>query len=460
MPATIQCPICQTALAPSVRLCPVCGARLPRQMASESLVKPPLLAGKIDALYDPALGEDDLFAPRLFRFPWRLLMVLLLIGALVGVVACVLGGLLLLRWPGGLRDPNALVPASASRTAVPTLALPGNGNMPGQAATLSPTLFLPTLTPAPPPTNTLPPTVTPGPCEQVVQAGDTLYGLVARCGHRHYEALIDVILEMNNLASPESLQIGQVIRIPWPTPTPGAAAPADDMGSGDEVGALPIQAFSAAEAGGEAEGMLFTPTPTLQPGVMWYTVQPGDTIIAVAIRFDANVEILSQLNPEVTFSQCDFGLDSGGPNCIVNLYQGQQLRVPAPTPTPTLSPTPSGSETATPTPTPTFNAPSLLSPGNLAHFGAAQMVTLRWVTTGVLSPGEVYLITLTDSTDGTVRTATTTETLFILPTDWQPHDGQRHTFVWNVSVGPSNGVDGLASVTFATESRSFTWDSP
>ncbi len=81
------------------------------------------------------------------------------------------------------------------------------------------------------------------------------------------------------------------------------------------------------------------------------------------------------------------------------------------------------------------------------------------MTTGVLSPGEVYLITLTDSTDGTVRTATTTETLFILPSDWQPHDGQRHTFVWNVSVGPSNGAGGLASVTFATEARNFTWDS-
>ncbi|GAB4527247.1 MAG: hypothetical protein Kow0063_02300 [Anaerolineae bacterium] len=318
---------------------------------------------------------------------------------------------------------------------------------------MTPTLFMPTLTPAPPPTNTPLPTDTPGPCEQVVQAGDTLLSLASRCGHRHLD-VVDAIIDLNGLRSAESIQIGQRIFIPWPTPTPGGIP---DESSSDSGGGL-----SGESGAGVAEavpGLGPTSTPTLQPGVMWYTVQPGDTIIGIALQFDANVEILSQLNPEVTFSQCDFGMDSGGPNCIVNLFEGQRLRVPAPTPTPTLSPTPSGSETATPTPTPTYNAPALLSPGDRALFSADELITLRWVTTGVLAEGDVYLVTVRDLTSSVVYTATTTETLFIIPAEWQPTDGQRHTFSWNVAIGRADGSGGLASETFRADSRLFFWDS-
>ena len=455
MPTTIRCPICETRLPASTRECPVCGAHLPETLGEfeqeRTVERRPM------PIYSPALGEDDLYAPRLLSFSWwGVLILLLVIGGVVLVTGTLAGGVAL---PISGAQPVTLTPFGDS-TPVPTLALGGAAPAGSPAGVPSPTLFLPTLTPAPPPTNTPPPTDTPGPCEQVVQAGDTLISLASRCGHRHLD-VIDAIVDLNGLRSPDNLQVGQVIMIPWPTPTPGASpeAATDDLG-GDTSG-LPA-------AGGEnsaSEAVVLAPpdvipSPTLQPGVMWYTVQQGDTILSIAIAFNANVEILSQLNPEVTFSQCDFGMDSGGGNCIVNLYEGQRIRVPAPTPTPTLSPTPSGSETPTPTPTPTFNAPALLSPGDRALFRGDEIVTLRWVSTGILGPGEVYQLTVTDTTTGAVHTETTTDTFFIIPSEWQPDDGQRHTFSWQVAVGPADGRGGLASITFSTDAWLFYWDSP
>lgn len=386
--------------------------------------------------FSTALGEDDLHAPWLMGMTWwSLILPGLLIAILIGAGA-ILGG----QWLG--RRGGGAEPTSAMRTAVPTLAL---GGASGQSQlTPTPTLFLPTLTLPPPPTETPTATATPGPCEQVVGAGDTLISLASRCGHRDL-AVLDLIVELNGLRSAESVQVGQRILVPWPTPTPGT----------DAEGALPGGA-----AGGGEDGLAIAeviPTATLQPGVMWYTIQPGDDIIAIAYLYKANVEILSQLNPQITFSQCDFGLDTGGPNCIVPLVAGQQIRVPAPSPTPTLSPTPSGSETPTPTPTPTFNAPSLLSPGDRQLFGAGELITLRWVTTGVLVDTDAYLVTVTDTTAGVIYTETTRETFYLVPAEWQPVDG-RHAFTWQIAVGPTSASGGLSAITFSTPSRLFFWD--
>ncbi len=388
------------------------------------------------ARFSSALGEDDLHAPWLLGISWwSVALPGLLFAILVGVGA-ILGGRLTAPDSGSAELTPAL------RTAVPTLALGGQAG--SNPITPTATLFLPTLTQPPPPTETPTATATPGPCEQVVQTGDTLISLASRCGHRDL-AVLDQIVELNGLRSAESIQLGQRILIPWPSPTPGA----------DEEGALPD---GASEGGGN--GLVIAeviPTVTLQPGVMWYTIQPGDDVIGIAYQHNANVEILAQLNPQITFSQCDFGLDTGGPNCSVALVAGQQIRVPAPSPTPTLSPTPSGSETATPTPTPTFNAPSLLSPGDRELFGAGELITLRWVTTGVLADTDAYLVTVTDTTAGVIYTETTRETFYLVPAEWQPADG-RHAFTWQIAVGPLSPGGGLAAITFSTPSRLFFWD--
>ena len=81
-------------------------------------------------------------------------------------------------------------------------------------------------------------------------------------------------------------------------------------------------------------------------------------MILIALQHDTTVKTLSDLNPEIDFSLCDFSSDYGGPECTVQLRYDQRIRVPAPTPTMTPIPTASGSETPTPSPTATFNAPS------------------------------------------------------------------------------------------------------
>lgn len=327
-------------------------------------------------------------------------------------------------------------------------------------STPSPTIYLPTVTEAPPtrtptPSPTL--TETPGPCIQQVQPGDSLIAVVARCGHRNL-AVLDLVVQMNNLAAPGMIQAGQILEIPWPTPTsdPNSEVTVTPEGQADAAAsASVIVGAPLSDSNTLARLAAPRPTATLQPGVMWHRVAAGENIISVAFKYGANVKIMSELNPEVTFSQCDFGMPTGGPNCVVQIYEGQLLRVPAPTPTPTLSPTPSGSETPTPTATATFNAPTALSPGEGRLFLRDEFVTLRWVTSGTLSPEQVYRVQVVDVTSGMTYEADTTDLSFVLPQEWQGRDARRHEFRWMVSVIDRERPQ---QPYFTTEPRTFLWE--
>ncbi|MBW4435974.1 MAG: LysM peptidoglycan-binding domain-containing protein [Pleurocapsa minor GSE-CHR-MK-17-07R] len=317
--------------------------------------------------------------------------------------------------------------------------------------TQRPELVLSTVTPAPP-TPTLSPT--PGPCEVTVQAGDDLTSLAYGCGHRSLD-VIPLILQLNNMDSADMLQAGQSLTIPWPTPE-GGPPPEAVATSGASSGAdTSVQLASAPESLVTTAPTLF-PTATLLPGLMWYVVQPNDSMVGIMYQYNTSAEVLSQINPEIPFSQCDFSEDTGGPSCTVLLQPGQMFRVPAPTPTPTLSPTPSGSETATPTATATFNAPALMSPNNRSLFGVADIITLRWVTSGVLGIGESYQITVRDLTSGVEYRELTTEQFFIIPEAWQGTDDRRHDFEWTVGVVTESNPN---NVLYPTEPRLFTWES-
>jgi hypothetical protein len=179
-------------------------------------------------------------------------------------------------------------------------------------------------------------------------------------------------------------------------------------------------------------------------------------MVQIAYEYNTDAETLAQINPEVPFSQCDFSETSGGPSCTVLLQPGQLFRVPAPSPTPTLSPTPSGSETATPTITPTFNAPALISPNNRALFRADDLITLRWVSSGVLGIGERYQIIVRDLTSGAEYRETTQELFFIVPAAWQGTDDRRHDYEWRVGVVTESD---RSNMLYPTEPRLFTWES-
>jgi len=431
-------------------ICPTCGTTLTdvNVVSNEPQAQK---ASTSTARYDYRYGETDLYEGALHRR--REMFVFGGMMALAAVVCIGAIALLALRFLGA-----DILPTIAETTDTPTpAATVGGGELTFftptavsiQTNTARPAPNLITVTPAPP---TATPSPTPAPCIRQVAAGDSLLGLALSCGHRDLD-VIDLIVATNELSAPEAIQVGQELIIPWPTPTLDPSQPTPPPASED----------TGADGGGggsngsaSAQEALAFPTETLQPGVAWHTVIKDETMLSIAVQYGANAEILSQLNPEVEFSQCDFGMDSGGPRCIVTLIEGQQIRVPAPTPTPTIPPTPSGSETPTPTPTPTFNAPSSLSPGDRALFQQDELVTLRWVTTGTLGPTEVYRIRARDLTLGVDHTDDTRELFYVVPVEWQGTDGRRHEFSWSVSV---IDLDAPETPIFTTETRIFIWES-
>lgn len=397
-------------------------------------------------VYDARYGEADLFEDQARGRSQGYIL-----GAFLVLILLLCGGATV--WFGSqfVRDlPLLLSNTTATRTPVPTQPRAQVPPLLLSTNTPRPTLDFDTVTPAPP-TVTLTPTQ--GPCMVEVQPGEDLITLAYRCGHRSLD-IVPVILELNDLESAESIQAGQVLEIPLPTPTPDAEAGATEEVSSADTELLITREGTLAPVEEALISSAALATETLQPGLTWHRVQPDESAVSIAAQYGADIEILSQLNPEITFSQCDFGIFSGGPSCIVPLFVGQLMRVPAPTPTPTIPPTPSGSETPTPTMTPTFNAPSLSQPANRSLFRRDELITLRWVPTGTLSEDEVYRVRVEDTTAGLVYTAETRDIFYIIPQAWQGDDSRRHEYVWSVSIYRA----GEDEARFTTETLTFSWE--
>jgi len=283
------------------------------------------------------------------------------------------------------------------------------------------------------------------------------------CGHQNFD-VINAIVELNDLPDANAIQPGQELLIPWPTelatePPPPSEGDTSTGSTNSEDTTVVVNDTGTTndeqDPSSDDFDPFFVPTPTLRPGIQFHSVISGDTMISIAQIYNANAEILSQLNPEILFSGCDFGERYGGPECVVNLSPGQRVRVPAPTPTPTLSPTPSGSETATPTATATFNAPSPQSPRDRSFFRSNELVTLRWVPSGTLGPNETYRISVENLTDGIVYVTDTTETAYLLPSEWQAIGDERAEYRWTISVIDR---DNPSNPSFTTEPLTFLWE--
>jgi LysM repeat protein len=223
---------------------------------------------------------------------------------IIGALALVLifaGGVVLFQW---YQNPNAPMFAFLAGTSTPTA-----------TATVTQTPVPPTATQLPPTstaTVTETPTITPtptisGPFIYTVQEGDTLSSIAEQFG-------VDLILIMvaNELES-EAIFIGQQLLIPdpnAPTPTP-------------------------------------TPLPdNLPPGfIIEYRVQPEDSLIAIAIKFNTTVEAILEANEGLVDEN--------------SIFVGQIILVPinlvTPAPTNTEGPvsTPGSISTLTPSPSPT-----------------------------------------------------------------------------------------------------------
>jgi len=124
------------------------------------------------------------------------------------------------------------------------------------------------------------------PIEHVVQAGETLFSIA-----QQYNTSVEALVEANGIADPSLITTGQTLIIP-----PGT-------GEG-----------AAAEGGEEGEA----PTPLSE-----YVVMPGDTLEAVARRFDTSAETLARLNGVLSPTS----LPAGGRLRVPGEYVGRLHRV-------------------------------------------------------------------------------------------------------------------------------------
>jgi len=442
------CPICETPNRRNASTCNTCGTSL---VNVEAITAEKQNGKPIHIDYDFHYGETDLLESSLSRAAQRYMIGLSAVALLlcVGTMGVFLGAQYLNN------APAAAVPlVNATPSPRPTL----------NVATVTQGPPTASLTFTPRPTDTPTVTPTPEPCLQEVLAGDSLIAIIVRCGHVDRDVIPEV-LEINGIQDQSLIQQGQVIEVPWPTPSPDpnaipteteeASQDTGEISSLDDLANLDLDDSDVLLALDTSfDPFAPTATSTLPPGVMWHTVQSGENITTIVTQYGADVKILSELNPEIDFALCEFGERFGGPECRVFLSQGQLVRVPAPTPTPTLSPTPSGSETPTPSPTPTFNAPNAISPAEREFFGADELITLRWVATANLGQNEVYQVNVEDDTSGLLYTGETTDLFYIIPPEWRGSRELRHNYNWWISVVNANNPD---NPLFTTAPRTFVW---
>jgi LysM repeat protein/ribosomal protein L40E len=271
-----------------------------------------------------------------------------------------------------------------------------------------------------PPTNTLPATDMPTatlqpPFDYTVSAGDGSCSQIAFT----FGVSVQSIIITNNLASSCPISVGQVLKIPYPTPTippPATNTPLSADATTDACDKVPV------------------------------TVQDGDTLSSIAANYAVPQEAIKTFNGKTTDS----------------VFIGENLLVPLCMRAATAGPTP------TATIPPPYPAPNLLLPGDGAAFSLANdVVTLQWASVGTLRTGEAYQIIVEDVTaslNGETRRQTdyVTDTKYIVPTTFRPKDNVAHTLRWWITPVRQDGTDDQGQPIWVTagatsEKRVFTW---
>lgn len=445
----VRCANCGAYNPANAEQCGICDAPLSRRGSQQRNVRQVYDA---PPLYDPGDGEDDLMVRGLYSTP----VAMMLVGVLCILLSVGIAGGAYMFFDGDEESPVEDEPISDVEETI-TVASTQDQPSPFPTNTRSAPPIFPTVTPLPPSAT---PTPTPGPCIQTAGPGDTVYGMALRCGHRDL-SIVPIIVENNiGLECDTCLREGQELEIPWPTPTPGGEPTEDPNATEDPGFNTPVSANSSSEAVNEFGTpdtiATFFVEPTLRPGLAWHVVETDQTLITLIQIYGADAKVLSDLNPEIEFLQCDFGQRYGGQGCSVMLFEGQRVRVPAPTGTPTIPPTSSGRETPTPSPSPTFNVPEAFSPEDGAYFGSSSLITLRWTTSGTLAPNEVYLIIVQNLDRNRTFQARTEELFFVLPDEWQPSGDDVSEFEWTIAIATIEGNQ-ITSTRQQTTPRRFEW---
>jgi len=311
------------------------------------------------------------------------------------VLFLVIGGVLALWW---FRSPApeaqiALLgspsrPATGAQSATPT-------------AEPSPTPLLPTATLEPTATPKPAATPPPTPVRYKVQPGDTLE-LIAGL---HGSTIADII-QANGLDANGFIRVG------------------------DEL-VIPVKGAS----GGPG------PSPTPSGGALVYTVQPGDTVQSIAMRFG---------------SQIDWILVANSLKITDLLHINQSLLVPLTMNTPTPTVTVPATHAPTVTPGPRFRPPDLLLPPDGSKVTGNAELLLTWTSVGVLEKEQWYVVTL-ETPDGAKPIAPywTKSTSWRLSSDYRNVDQQ--DFTWQVQVFSGAPGESGEPLSPPSTTRSFTW---
>jgi len=283
----------------------------------------------------------------------------------------VLAGLLALWW---LRAPTA---PDARRIAEVSGA---SSELTAQAAlitTPSATPRMATRTQTPVPTGTPQPSPTglPTPMRYKVQPGDTVELIAGMHGASPQD-----VIQANGLTTDAFIRVGQELIVPV-----------------------------AGAVGGPG------PTATPDGGTLVYSVQSGDTIGSIAIRFGSEIDWIFKANG---LSPADL------------LHVGQSLLVPLTPNTPSPTPVPSAQPSPTTVAGPQYRAPTLLTPADSAAIAAAEPALLTWASVGVLGKDEWYVVTLESPGVKTPNAPYWTKS-----TAWRlPGDYRAGNYAWQVQV--------------------------
>ena len=357
------------------------------------------------------------------RVPWGFIgvagvILLLVVGAMIFLQRGIIGGRNVSASATiqvQFNDPN-VQPSTASAIGL-TQTLPIDANAtPTQNAIVptAPQVNLPT------PTATAIP-----PIEYTVARGDTCGAIAQR-----YSVPLDAFTVLNGLDPVNCLiRVGDTVKIPAPTPTSG---PTPTLAPGVTPGPT-----AASE-----------PTATLPPQLT-YIVKGGDSCGKIAEKFNVTVDLIITQN----------NLDA---NCLIRA--DQVLTLTFATPTPAASVTPFVLQT--PTPRVGYPAPIILAPLDTASIGETQdVVTLQWLTVGLLQPNEWYVVQVQSSAAITVPIFETKATSLKITQDIL---GNRieDEITWWVQVkqflvtDPKTGTRVYKDTSPSSPPRRFTWRKP
>ncbi len=363
------CPTCGTRLSENATRCLVCGTELgakPEQKAAKKAEK---------AIQATRMPEITLSLPAALGF----LALFIVVGAVVVYFS--------LRTANRVVDPTAV--PSPTETATPS-------------ATATETLI-----PTPLPSATIQP-----PFQYTIASGDTCNGIAFA-----FSVSPQSIIVLNNLSSQcTNLVVGQVINIPYPTPT-DAPLPTSTPGAATQTALA-------------CEHVIIT-------------VQENDTLSSIALNYAVTMQAIKDYN----------GLSTD------NVFVGQPLTIPLCARAATAGPTP------TATIPPPYPAPNLLLPSDGAAFTLANdVVTLQWASVGTLREGEAYQVIVEDvtSNQGDRITDYVTDTKYIIPISFRPKDNVAHVLRWWVVPVRQTGTDEQGQPIYTpsgavSEKRVFTW---